>query len=101
MYDLNPKKVSLLLICVDCNTEDRYVRNSFNEGEEGEAFLNLEAARDHSGPDTFYLANITPIDENAAYEKFEKQIEQAHLKNVQNLKDNPPIIAGFETAKNL
>ena len=76
-------KIQTILICEDCNTNQQSVRDAFREGEEGEAILNLEAARDHSGPDSFFLATITPVNENAFYKEHEHLIQAAHIKSQQ------------------
>lgn len=73
-------KIKTVLICEDCNTNQQSVRNAFREGEEGEAILNLEAAKDYSGPDNFFLVTIIPVDESEFYNKYEHLIQAAHKK---------------------
>jgi hypothetical protein len=70
-------KIKTVLICEDCNTNQQSVRNAFREGKEGEAILNLDAARCHSGPDSFFLANIIPVDESEFYNEHKYLIQTA------------------------
>jgi hypothetical protein len=62
--------IKTLLIRQDCNTKQQIVRNAFREGEERQALLNLYTARKHGGADSFFLANITPVDEDDFSRKY-------------------------------
>ena len=73
-------KIATVLICVDCNNDNQAVRNAFKEGDEGNALLHLNAARKHCGPDSYFLATITPVNEIEFYAKHEEKLEIAHRK---------------------
>jgi hypothetical protein len=72
--------IGTVLICVDCNNDNQSVRNAFKEGDEGNALLSLNAARKYSGPDNYFLATITPVNEREFYDKHDEKLENAHRK---------------------